>query len=79
MSFNTATEAEEEEEGAAVESQALPVGDSDECGPPRGCSEPMVPSLAQFTWRCCADASLFSKEMSGQRQAVRRHTWTDGL
>lgn len=30
-----------------VESQALPVGDSDECGPPRGCSEPMVPSLAQ--------------------------------
>lgn len=51
MSFNAATEAEEEEEEAAVESQALPVGDSDECGPPRGCSEPMVPSLAQFTWR----------------------------
>lgn len=60
MSFNTATEAEEEEEEAAVESQALPVGDSDECGPPRGCSEPMVPSLAQFTWRRCAAAANFT-------------------
>lgn len=60
MSFNEATEAEEEEKEAAVESQALPVGDSDECGPPRGCSEPMVPSLAQFTWRRCAAAANFT-------------------
>lgn len=95
MSFNTATEAEEEEEEAAVESQALPVGDSDECGPPRGCSEPMVPSLAQFTWRRCAAAAnftgaglfffpLFKGNLSTwprkrQRRAARRHVWTDGL
>lgn len=57
--------------------KALPVGDSDECGPPRGCGEPMVPSLAQFTRCCCAGASLFSKEIC-QGQAVRCHEWTDG-